>query len=233
MRKSAICLAAFSAAIAVGVASAAQAADGLFFNQDLQAPGVYYGSGNPNGDFVVDTEDGVEVALRAHVYQQVPIASVGDVYSFATAATNAPTNSLSFDWSVNPDVGLDGPVSLAGATAILTIQDVANHNTESFPANFILLGNATTPNGGYQNSERLVFSFVDSDYNATQNDTFLVNLTLTGVPVAGTISVNEVIQQGSGAAVPEPASWALMILGFGGVGATLRRSRKTAAAATA
>jgi type II secretory pathway pseudopilin PulG len=34
--------------------------------------------------------------------------------------------------------------------------------------------------------------------------------------------------------VPEPASWALMILGFGGVGATLRNTkRKTALAATA
>jgi hypothetical protein len=31
--------------------------------------------------------------------------------------------------------------------------------------------------------------------------------------------------------VPEPASWALMILGFGGVGAALRRPRKATAAA--
>lgn len=33
--------------------------------------------------------------------------------------------------------------------------------------------------------------------------------------------------------VPEPMSWALMIMGFGGVGATLRSSRRRAVAATA
>lgn len=38
---------------------------------------------------------------------------------------------------------------------------------------------------------------------------------------------------GIAAGVPEPASWALMILGFGGVGAALRRQRRQAAAACA
>jgi hypothetical protein len=31
-----------------------------------------------------------------------------------------------------------------------------------------------------------------------------------------------------GAAVPEPATWAMMIVGFGGVGALMRRRRVTA-----
>jgi hypothetical protein len=34
----------------------------------------------------------------------------------------------------------------------------------------------------------------------------------------------------SGNAIPEPATWALMILGFGGAGAALRRTRRTAVA---
>jgi len=33
--------------------------------------------------------------------------------------------------------------------------------------------------------------------------------------------------------VPEPAIWTMMLIGFGGIGATLRGSRKMAAAATA
>jgi hypothetical protein len=40
-----------------------------------------------------------------------------------------------------------------------------------------------------------------------------------------------VVQQGrgfAGAAVPEPATWAMMIIGFGGVGATLRNRRRSA-----
>jgi hypothetical protein len=227
--KKSVLVGALASAACVLVASAAQA-DGLAFNQNLAAPGVYYGAGNPNGDFVVDTEGGVEVALRAHVYQAVPIASVGDVYSFATAATNASTNSLSFDWSINPDVGA---AEVAGWSALITVHDFANNTTVSFPGVFpdTNLHLDQGPAGGYQNSERLFF--IDPSYDATQNNTFSVNLTLTNVSSVqgGTISVNEVIQQGSGA-VPEPASWALMILGFGGAGAMLRR-RKTAAAAAA
>ena len=34
----------------------------------------------------------------------------------------------------------------------------------------------------------------------------------------------------SGGPVPEPASWALMIMGFGGVGAAMRSRRRTMAA---
>jgi hypothetical protein len=37
----------------------------------------------------------------------------------------------------------------------------------------------------------------------------------------------------AGAAVPEPASWALMIMGFGGLGAMIRRRRTSATLATA
>lgn len=46
-------------------------------------------------------------------------------------------------------------------------------------------------------------------------------------PSNDTITVN--IQGGSIAAVPEPASWALMILGFGTVGMALRRRREVSA----
>ncbi len=212
--------------MAIAAASPAQAA--LAFNQNLAAPGVYYGTGNVNGDFTVDTESGVEVGLRAHIYQQIPTAPNGELYTFALG------NVLSFDYSVNPDVG-DGNASLANVTALLTITDLANGVVRSFDPSLAILGNAHNANapGGYQNSERLSFSFVDLSYNVNQNNTFDVNLTLTKVPTAGTISVTEVIRQGSGFAVPEPSSWALMILGLGGVGAVVRRTRKVSAAATA
>jgi opacity protein-like surface antigen len=229
--KNRILLVGFASTLATGlmaVAAASPAQAALAFNQNLAAPGVYYGTGNLNGDFTVDTESGVEVGLRAHIYQQNPTDPVGDLYTFALG------NVLSFDYSVNPDVG-ESQISLASVTALLTITDLANGVVRSFDPSLAVLGNATNAGapGGYQNSERLSFGFVDPSYNSNQNNTFNVNLTLSNVPAAGTISVTELIQQGSGFAVPEPSSWALMILGLGGVGAGLRRTRKVSVAATA
>ncbi len=50
-----------------------------------------------------------------------------------------------------------------------------------------------------------------------------------GVGTGFTVTVTADAVGAVGAAVPEPASWALMILGFGGAGASLRRGRGRAA----
>jgi hypothetical protein len=55
--------------------------------------------------------------------------------------------------------------------------------------------------------------YFTSDLVASDGDTGNVGATLTG----------------GGGGVPEPATWGLMILGFGGVGATIRRRRQVAA----
>ena len=212
MKKSVLAGAVASAAFALAAASAAEA-DGLAFNQDLAAPGVYYGTGNHNGHFTVLTEDGIELGLRAHVTFDDATAPSTDLYSFDLG------DSVSFDWSINPDVGQGAqPTPVDFSSAFLTITDLANHNTQIIPAIFPD-ANTTTPlaPGAYQNSERLSFHFIDADYNANQNNSFKVTLTLDGVgPNSDTLSVSERIQQGTGA-VPEPASWALMALGLAGV----------------
>ena len=59
------------------------------------------------------------------------------------------------------------------------------------------------------------YDFVEVSDPKNQGDNFLINsLTAT-------------------TAVPEPATWAMMLAGFAGMGAALRRSRRTAATATA
>ena len=225
MNTRALFVAAASALSAGLMAAAAPAQAALAFDQDLAAPGVYFGTGNHNGHFTVDTDAGIEVALRAHVYQQDATSPVGALYAFNLG------DVVSFDWSINPDVGQAGvPTPVAFSNAIITIHDFANNNTQVIPGVFPDF-NTTTPlaPGAYQNSERLSFGFIDALYNANQNNTFSVNLTLIG-PNSQTISVTEVIQQGAGVAVPEPATWALMILGFGGAGAALRSRRRAVAA---
>ena len=67
----------------------------------------------------------------------------------------------------------------------------------------------------------------------TPGFTDLVSFTIAGVGSYPTteFAVDNLVV--SGAAIPEPATWAVMLAGFGGVGAAMRSRRRTAAAATA
>ena len=194
-------------------------------NQNLAAPGVYFGTGNSNGAFTVNTEDGVEVGLRSKISGIEPqITPTGNTYLIPLGDT------FNFDYSVNPNVG-GSEVSLAGVTALLTVTDVADGKSFSFDPSSAAFGDATNADapGGYQNSEKISFGFLDPGYNPNLNDTFHIVLTLDNVPNAGMISVSNNVQVGTGA-VPEPATWAMMLVGFGGLGVAMRSRRKQAAA---
>jgi hypothetical protein len=65
-------------------------------------------------------------------------------------------------------------------------------------------------------------------YKARPGVTFLANSVGTITLAQG--PAHDVGDRGFGAAIPEPGAWALMILGFGGAGALLRRRRISAAA---
>jgi hypothetical protein len=212
-----------AALFAVAATSSAQAA--TLDNQNLAAPGVYFGTGNSNGAFTVNTENGVEVGLRSKISGVAPqITPTGNTYFIPLGDT------FNFDYSVNPNV--DGSeVSLKDVTALLTVTNVANGNTFSFDPSAAIFGDATNAAapGGYQNSEKITFGFLGQNYNPNLDDTFHITLTLSNVPDAGTISVSNTVQVGAGA-VPEPATWAMMLVGFGGLGVAMRSRRKQAAA---
>jgi hypothetical protein len=218
-------------AIAAGVlaiAGAAPAQAALVYDTSIAAPGVYYGSGNDYlpQHFAVNTEGGVEIALRSHVYQEQAPTPTGNLYIL-------PLGSMvSFDYSVNPFVS-GTQVNLSGSTAQVAVHDRTTNLTATFDPSFFLLGNATSPlaPGGYQNSERLSFFFIlGPTFNPNLNNTYDISLTLTNVPSVGTLAVSNVVQVGTGA-VPEPAAWAMMIMGFAGVGALVRRRRSALAVA--
>jgi hypothetical protein len=232
--KSSACIAAVSAAFAIGLASAAQADE--LFNQNLAEPGVYFGGGNGTipQQFTTNTANGVEIALRSKISgsQAGQIVPTGNTYFI-------PLGSFfNFDYSFNPTI--DGSVSRPSTpsitpsiTALITVLDVGNGHTATFDPSAVpdnALGGPFGAEGGYQNSEKISFGFLDPAYNNNVSDTFHITFTVSGL-ADGPLSVTNTVILGAGA--PEPASWALMILGFGGVGATLRRSRKTSAAATA
>jgi hypothetical protein len=189
----------------------------------LIAPGVYYGSGNVNGHFIVDTESGVEIGLRAKIYQGPLITPTGNFYQANPGLFNASHALWNFDYSVNP-----GTQSLLGTTANITIKDLGRGTSTSFdPSNF-LLGNATSGNG-YQNSENLQFGFLGGPlgFNANANDTYQFDFTLSGGSLQTPLGVEAFVQIGSG--VPEPSTWAMLFLGFAGVGfMAYRRTLKPA-----
>ncbi|MBE7636220.1 hypothetical protein GUA87_05150 [Sneathiella sp. P13V-1] len=78
-------------------------------------PGVIFGSGNANGDFTVDRQNGIEIGLRAK--QRYPAANVFnydgvDTYTFeAGRAADTPSGAgqnpsrplWNFEWSINTD----------------------------------------------------------------------------------------------------------------------------------
>jgi hypothetical protein len=195
-------------------------------NANLAPPGVYFGSGNPNGAFTVNTQDGVEFALRAKISGIFPqITPIGNTYFIPLGDT------FGFDYSVNPNFGGAGGnsnVLLAGTTALITVLNEGNGHVGTFDpsSSSPLLGNAHNAGapGGYQNSEKISFGFLNQGYNANVNDTFDITFALTGVPGSDVpIHVEEFVQVGSG--VPEPSTWAMMILGFAGIGFMAYRRR--------
>ncbi len=208
------------AVVGLAVMSTAPAQATTTYNADLASPFVYYGTGNSNGAFTVSSENGVELGLRGHVYQKNPTAPAGAVYDFALGQT------ISFDWSFNP--GADGSaISLDGVISSMTITNLGTGG--SFTFNPSLLGdnaiNTGAP-GGYQNSWRLSFSFLNSTlgYNAGDNAGYKVSWDVSGTNIP---AINDTIylRQGTGA-VPEPATWAMMVMGIGLVGAAMRRRVK-------
>ena len=75
--------------------------------------------------------------------------------------------------------------------------------------------------------------FQTETFDNTFASSFFTSVTIAGMKNAdlqGGFSLDNVVLTGERGGVPEPASWALMILGFGGVGGSLRARRRMVAA---
>lgn len=190
--------------------------------------GFTYGTGNdytPANAVVLTTADPfgsrtspplAELAVRAHVpFLPANPSSGTGVYTFNLGS------DVSFDFSAFG-------AALTGAnftvTNLLTGDD----------ASYLLTGplGSLQSNGAFQGSQRLSFGFLngsfgaanDINFDASQNNTFRIDLS------GGGQTVSAFAQIGTGAvaaAVPEPGTWAMMLVGFGGMGVALRRRRRT------
>lgn len=140
------------------------------------------------------------------------------IYNFAYTFTNtnaAVSNLVDFGFTTSPTLlGISG----TGMGFVL--------NPNNFP-------------GGYTVSA-CAFSGNNCDAANGQADLFSGNFALTFAPNTNSISLGNFVDRyasltqlngisGEGTpvgAVPEPATWAMMLLGFGAMGASLRRSRR-------
>jgi hypothetical protein len=84
--------------------------------------------------------------------------------------------------------------------------------------------------GGANNA--IPLSFAGTSFATDSGNSYLIANFFPGIFAVATSHPGEVFdvsQHGLTAAVPEPATWALMLVGFGGLGAGMRRSRRNPA----
>lgn len=190
------------------------------FDQNL-ASGWTQGSGTSNGHFAVDTQaNSVELGLRASIRYGGPITPTGNLYIVPVGGNLLGEALWNFEFSVNPG-------SLTGTHALLTITGpggILAFDPTLIPDNTPVLGSFD------QNSENLGFSLLADPINFNPNAsgiyTFDLKLFSARNEQLGSVSIQV-------NAVPEPSTWAMLILGFAGVGfMAYRRKSRPALVAT-
>ncbi|UZK67798.1 PEPxxWA-CTERM sorting domain-containing protein [Sphingomonas sp. M1-B02] len=178
--------------------------------------GFQYGTGNnyTPANATVLTDGNNELAVRFHEYQNPASASTSGLYVFALGT------DVSYDFSI----GGATSGSNIRLTNLLTSAFVTYDPLCPISPLCFLNDNKVSAGGDIQNSQRLSFSqFSGLGFDANANNTYRLDLT------AGGNTVTSFAQLGAGAtvsAVPEPATWAMILVGFGAVGAGMRRGKK-------
>jgi hypothetical protein len=174
-----------------------------------------YGLSTPYGSGMVDLDGST---LDGGVLHSATFnAHAGDVITFEFDASgnqrNGATDDLQFGFNGSGLLFTD--ISFQSPDHSNTFAD----GTYFLASDFVFPG-ATTPWGHY------TFSFTAG--NAGQFSAFVGTTSADNI---GPVIDNFSLTTTGGGAAPEPATWAMLIIGFGGVGSALRRRRRLALAA--
>ena len=197
----------------------------LIYDGDV-TPSVFFGSGNGNGFFVIDSQNDIELGLRAKIPYQSIYNSNGDgTYSMDTGAHplhGAPGAGWNFEFSINANVDGLGNEILGDFFYLLSIDmdPSAGQSWTTFNPVTTFTDNAIGNNGASaQNSMNVGWLGLpfDSSIGGTY-DFKLQAFALEGTgqnPLAETMM--QVIVSGDATAVPEPSTLALLSLAFLGL----------------
>ena len=234
--------------LAAGFGYAAPARAALVYDSTLASPpGVYFGTGNSNTHWTVNTQGGAELGLQTLIRYTGPTVTPeanSSIYN-VPLGTNLIHGGALWDFAFSANVGGAG-LTLSGITTQLSLVDVANRTTGGF--NALLIGDNAGygPSGknlaasnasadyGFQNSEALSFAGIaaglgDSGFNPNQNDTYILTFSAATSAGASLGSVTETIVAGTGAPVPEPRDIAILGVGLLGLAAVRQFGRRGAA----
>ncbi|MEJ5999326.1 PEP-CTERM sorting domain-containing protein [Paucibacter soli] len=187
---------------------------------DVVSPGVYFGSGNSNGNWTISTDSGIELALRAKNRETLAtIDGSSGTYladpGLCASCTGAPKAMWNYEFSVNSG-------NLSGLTYRLGIDhdpsaatNYAFVNPETYWAD-----NAIAPGAfiGFQNSENVRFADTPGGiFNVNMPGLYSVTLEAwNGASLVNSTTMNVQV-------VPEPQTYALMLAGLAGLRLFARR----------
>ena len=185
------------------------------------------------------------------IKELVAIASAGLVAAAAQASSFVYTGVFLDDKAVV--MTFDGTLSgnlITGITKVTV--NYGGFQMVGDPANGGYLYNISydppnSPNGWYKNGGAVVsldgnqdnFWFMDTTYPSETYTNYFEHVNPLGAPVeayraghgGSDYLKSHSVEQVESPAVPEPASWALMLVGFGAIGGALRGSRRRASIA--
>lgn len=186
-----------------------------------------------SGDNATISMGGDAPGLSSIIYLQLTGVS-SNIYTFNYTVTNTSNTALNpssrvsgFGFVTNP-LPTSAGSSINGGYSNLRIQPPPGQLSPQVAAEGLCASNSGSCSGpggatfGSPASGVLTLAFGAPTSSLTLSD-FGVRYQSTGLDARGS-------GRGFEAPVPEPGTWALMLLGFGGIGFALRRNRKAASA---